>query len=99
MNVKWMRWFLVFLLGVALNLSPSLSGAATPEKKPAKGEEFGPNHTKNMTADHSKFDALKQEFKSGPEVTKACLSCHTEAGEQFQKTLHWRWKSPARKSG
>ena len=26
------------------------------------------------TADHSKFEILQQEFKSGPEVTKACLS-------------------------
>jgi len=67
MNLGWMRWFLVLLVGVALNLSPSLSEAATPEKKPGKGEEYGANHTKNMTADHSKFDALKQEFKSGPE--------------------------------
>ena len=36
MHLKWMRWFPVLLLGVALNLSPSVSGAATPEKKPAK---------------------------------------------------------------
>ena len=99
MNSTWMGWFLVLLLGVVLNLSPSLSGAATPEKKPAKGEEYGASHAKNITADHSKFDALKQEFKSGPEVTKACLSCHTEAGEQFQKTLHWKWKSPADPDG
>jgi hypothetical protein len=62
MNLGWMRWVLVLLLGVvALNLSPTLSGAASPEKKPAKGEEYGVSHDKNVTADHSKFDALKQE--------------------------------------
>jgi octaheme c-type cytochrome (tetrathionate reductase family) len=94
MNLGWMRWFPVLLLGVVLNLSPSLSGAVTPEKKPAKGEEYGVSHDKNVTADHAKFDALKQEFKSGPEVTRACLSCHTEAGQQVQKTLHWTWISP-----
>ncbi len=33
----------------------------------------------NTTADHSKFKELQQEFDSGPEVTKACLTCHTEA--------------------
>ncbi len=48
------------------------------------------------TADHSKFEALKHQFKSGPEVTKACLSCHTEAAKQIHKTEHWTWeyKSP-----
>lgn len=45
------------------------------------------------TADHKKFDALHQDFKSGQEVTKACLSCHTEAAHQIMKTQHWTWES------
>jgi len=49
------------------------------------------------TADHSKFKALQQVFNSGPEVTKACLSCHTEASKQLHKTQHWRWSSRARR--
>ncbi len=44
------------------------------------------------TADHSKFKELQQNFQSGPEVTKACLSCHTEAAKQVQKTKHWTWE-------
>ena len=28
----------------------------------------------NSTTDHSKLEALKGPFKTGPEVTKACLS-------------------------
>ena len=44
------------------------------------------------TADHSKFKALQQDFKSGPEVTKACLSCHTEASKQLHRTQHWTWE-------
>lgn len=43
------------------------------------------------TADHSKFEILKQDFKSGPEVTKACLSCHTEAADQVMHSIHWKW--------
>jgi len=46
----------------------------------------------NSTADHSKFEALKKPFASGPEVTKACLTCHTEAAKQVQKTKHWTWE-------
>lgn len=44
------------------------------------------------SADHSKFKALQQNFASGPEVTKACLSCHTEAAKQIHKTQHWKWE-------
>jgi len=43
------------------------------------------------TADHSKFEILQQEFNSGPEVTKACLTCHTEASMQIHATKHWTW--------
>jgi octaheme c-type cytochrome (tetrathionate reductase family) len=43
------------------------------------------------TADHSKFEALKGPFASAEDVTKACLSCHTEAGHQVMKSIHWTW--------
>ena len=62
---------LVLSLGLAVGLGSALSSAAVSEKKPAPGEEYGTSHTQNVTADHSKFEALKQEFKSGPEVTRA----------------------------
>lgn len=44
------------------------------------------------TADHGKFKELQQAFASGPEVTKACLSCHTEAASQVHRTKHWTWE-------
>lgn len=44
------------------------------------------------TADHSKFPELQEPFASGPEVTKACLSCHTEAAKQVQQSIHWSWE-------
>jgi len=47
-----------------------------------------------ITADHSKHEILQQEFTAGPEVTKACLSCHSEAATQFHKTIHWTWLDP-----
>ena len=46
----------------------------------------------NTTADHSKFKELQREFTSGPEVTKACLTCHTEAAGQVHRTKHWNWE-------
>ncbi len=43
------------------------------------------------TADHTKLEALKGPFASGPEVTAACLSCHTETGDHFMRNIHWTW--------
>jgi len=61
-----------------------VNGAEIPVRSPA-------HHL--STADHSKFKVLNQNFATGQEVTLACLSCHTEAGHQFQQTYHWTWKS------
>lgn len=49
------------------------------------------------TADHSQFAELKKEFQTGPEVTAACLTCHTEASKQIMKTSHWTWICPRAK--
>jgi len=46
----------------------------------------------SSTADHSKFEVLQKPFKTGPDVTKACLTCHTEAAKQLHQTKHWLWE-------
>lgn len=43
------------------------------------------------TADHHRFDELRRTFGRGPDVTRACLGCHTEAAEQIHETIHWTW--------
>lgn len=45
----------------------------------------------SLTTDHSEHEELKKEFKTGPEVTKACIKCHTKAAKQIHKTKHWTW--------
>lgn len=60
---------------------------------PAEGE--GPGEGANIppsTADHSQFEILQQDFASGPAVTEACLTCHTEADVQLHATVHWNWE-------
>ncbi len=57
-----------------------------PEVKPPVKKES------KSTADHGKFKELQQNFKSGPEVTKACLACHTEAAKQVHHSKHWTWE-------
>ena len=65
---------------------PAMTAAAPAAPAPAAAKPAS-----NTTADHSKFKELQKDFKSGPEVTKVCLSCHTEAAKQVQKTKHWTW--------
>jgi len=42
--------------------------------------------------DHSLFPQLQVEFPNGPDVTAACLECHTEAGSDAMMTTHWTWE-------
>ncbi len=67
-----------------------------PPPPPASGPQVsGPQVSgplRGRTTDHAKLEALKGPFASGPEVTKACLSCHTETGHQFMKNVHWTWE-------
>lgn len=39
--------------------------------------------------DHSRL--LNGPFKTGPEVTKACMQCHEQHAKDFMKTQHWTW--------
>ncbi len=83
----------VFLLSVAI-----VTGALAEENSLAPGRQMADQATKGVphwsTSDHSKFAVLDKEFASGAEITKACLSCHTEAADQFHQTIHWTWLSP-----
>ena len=46
------------------------------------------------TADHSRYGILMQDFKSGPQVTRACLLCHVDAAREVMETIHWTWVCP-----
>jgi len=74
-----------------------ISFATVPEEN-APGREMARQAVKErelwITTDHSKHEILKQAFETGPDVTLACLTCHTEAAVQFHKTIHWTWIDP-----
>lgn len=69
MGKTTIRHFSRLLCAVLLALFAAGTPAST-DPKPVK---------LTTTADHTKFKELQREFASGPDVTKACLSCHTEA--------------------
>jgi octaheme c-type cytochrome (tetrathionate reductase family) len=90
--------FFVIVSGTA-QAQEAHSGAAKDAPKPMMSKPQLSANTPGGTADHSKFEILKKDFKSGPEVTEACLSCHTEAAKQVKKSNHWTWEYHHSKTG
>ena len=104
MNTSTARYLLqcalIFVIGLTLALPmTAFAKQAQSDGDQAPGRTMAQQATKTkklwITADHSKHDILKQAFESGPQVTKACLSCHSEAAAQFHKTIHWTWMDPS----
>ncbi|WP_299978705.1 tetrathionate reductase family octaheme c-type cytochrome [Desulfobacula sp.] len=94
---------LTMLAITALVLSFQAVFASTPpDEEEALGRTLAKQAVKDSkrwtTVDHAKIDALNQDFTSGEEITKACLSCHSEAATQFHKSIHWTWLASGDKS-
>jgi len=89
---------LVMVVGTVVTVSmawASTDPAPAPTQSIAPGaHSYVPDAEKKSTstADHSKFKELEGPFATGPEVTKACLTCHTEAAKQVHKSKHWTWE-------
>jgi len=76
-------------LAVGLPLLLIVSHLATIQ--PSLGQDLPASEP---TADHREFEELAGPFKRGPEVTRACLSCHNKAAEHVQESIHWTWDYP-----
>lgn len=91
------RWSVILVLGAGFFAPPAVL-AAKPAEDIAPGRKMAQQAVKDkklwITSDHSQHEILKQTFTSGPEVTKACLSCHNQAALQFHQTIHWTWQDP-----
>lgn len=82
--------FLFFLvLGMALL---ALAGCAKPVAEQAASSispwESVPEHP--IHTDHSHI--VKGDFKTGQDVTRACLECHADSAQQVMHTTHWTWE-------
>ncbi len=82
----------LFHLPAALGLAAALAAlplAASAQETAAPGARTAPSAS---TTDHSKLKPLQRQFSSGPEVTRACLECHTEADDQVMHSIHFTWE-------
>ncbi|WP_019615195.1 tetrathionate reductase family octaheme c-type cytochrome [Psychromonas ossibalaenae] len=79
----------ILIILSAVSVMPIVSIASPPAAPSMEDREVS---SVAGTADHSQFEVLQQEFDYAPDVTEACLECHTEAAKQVHKTFHWTWK-------
>ncbi|MFO7989513.1 MAG: tetrathionate reductase family octaheme c-type cytochrome [Desulfotignum sp.] len=98
---KWFFGHAATSLMVLCLLAAGPAGAATDDEalgmKLAKQAVKGDRHW--TTVDHSKIEILNQDFTSGDQITRTCLTCHTDASMQFKETIHWTWLVPSEKEG
>ncbi len=85
---KHLLFFLSLAIASVLFSTPALNAAENTGKRIESAKEI------RITTDHSKHIALQQTFRSGDQITAACVSCHSEAENQFHKTIHWNWLDP-----
>jgi octaheme c-type cytochrome (tetrathionate reductase family) len=94
-NNSFLKYIIVVMMMAGLMLWSAVLFAAQSDENQAPGRTMAQQATKGKqiwnTTDHTKHKALQKNFKSGLEVTQACLSCHSEAEAQFHKTIHWTW--------
>lgn len=51
-----------------------------------------PAMSAERAVDHRHLQALQGPFRDGPSVTRACLSCHSQIGQDLLTTPHWLWR-------
>ena len=81
----------LLVLGVALL---ALVGCAKPAGQRAASTtpwDYVPQHP--IHTDHSHI--VNGDFKTGQDVTRACLECHADSAQEFMHTTHWTWESDA----
>jgi octaheme c-type cytochrome (tetrathionate reductase family) len=84
------------LILVAIGIAVVLFIGALDRKSESSGnldrlnERYPQKHI--PSTDHSKLPALQKKFASAQEVTRACLSCHTESAGEVMRSSHWNWE-------
>lgn len=79
--------FSALALGMSLIVGLVFFFWPSPERASAAGKSFTkPNR---IITDHSHM--IHGPFEDGPSVTKTCLGCHPEAGEEMMSSVHWEW--------
>jgi uncharacterized protein YukE len=78
-NNSFLKYIITVMMMAGLMLWSAVLFAAQSDENQAPGRTMAQQATKGKqiwnTTDHTKHKALQKDFKSGLEVTQACLSC------------------------
>lgn len=95
MKLKEHKSTLVYVIIIIINVTViALYQILYPETQPnLKLEALRLEYSKEIrsSVDHTKFDILKKNMKTPQDVTKACISCHTERHTEVMESSHWNW--------
>ncbi|MCB8983654.1 MAG: tetrathionate reductase family octaheme c-type cytochrome [Ardenticatenaceae bacterium] len=88
---------MIMLLTIGFIWQDSATAAPVLQQdEAAAGDEGAGAETEDgivtIPPDHRTFAELQQEFETGPDVTRACLSCHVNAAQEVMGTSHWTWE-------
>jgi hypothetical protein len=84
-------WVVGLVVTLAIIVVPIILSA--PQNGPLSDDAWGNLPKPQLHTDHSQL--LKGPYKTGAEVTRACLACHPNAGKEVMQTIHWTWESEA----
>ena len=57
------------------------------------GVSAGPKEA--MSEPSNPHSSMKGPYPDGLSVTKDCLKCHEDKGEEILQSAHWLWKGPS----
>lgn len=78
---------LSFLTLLFLNILPERSS----ERTPLEQLRLRYGTVRKPSVDHGKFEVLNGPFSKPQDVTKTCVSCHTERHHEVMQSSHWNW--------
>lgn len=82
-------WVVGIIVTAMIIAVPILLFASDDSTRLVSPWDFVPSRTPRT--DHTEL--MPGPYATGPEVTRACLTCHEDAGEQVMHTSHFTWLS------
>ena len=84
------RFNQVWVAVIAVLIAGLVAALAWQPGSPAEAKARPRGAAQRTHLDHSAF--FDEPFVSGPEVTRACLTCHEQAAAEVMATAHYQWQ-------
>ncbi len=85
-NILLFIGLVIVLISFGYNFDKSDAGDNLESLKVKYSEKL------SIPVNHQELEILQGEFETPQEVTRACISCHTERHKEVMETAHWKWE-------